>query len=181
MPKKEKTLLLLGSLERGPLYGYELYRTLRAHDRLYDEMKPMSIPSVLDQLVADGCLHREILSGVRAGRHKRIIYALTHKGYEQFVTLLRDVLLTERSSYKGVEMALFFLDRLPETESLELLRARRQVIVNQRALLMANLTCPAIAASSRHFVASYALCLLDAELAWIDQSLAAWQTKPASE
>ena len=174
-------LLLFGSLQRGPLYVYELYRTVRTHDKLYAKMKQVNIYSVLDQLVAEGYLHCEVLSPVRTGRHKRMIYALTHKGYEQFATLLRDLLLAEEARCKGVEMALCFLDRLPEAEGLALLQARRQIIANQRALFMTKLTCPVIAASSRRLVVSYALCLLDAELTWIDQTVAALQTQPVSE
>lgn len=167
-----RTLLLLGSLSRGPLYGYELCHMLQEHDN----MKMASFRTTLDHLIADRCLYYEIMPALHTGRNKRI-YALTHKGYRQFSTLLSDFLLTDTSLPGGIEMALRFLDRLPKTERLTLLRARRCLLTNQRILTVAKLSGPLITATSS-YILSYRLCLLDAELAWIDQMVAALQ--PAS-
>lgn len=160
-----KVLLLLGSLYRGPLYGYELYHTI--HE--YDAMKATSFYAILDRLVASQCVYYEVAPALCAARDKRI-YALTHKGYRQFSMLLHALLLTDKALPGGVEIALCFLDHLPEAEGLQLLHARRGLLANLRVLTLAKLAGHSAApASSRSM--NYRLRLLDAELAWIDQML----------
>ncbi|MBA2395351.1 MAG: helix-turn-helix transcriptional regulator [Ktedonobacteraceae bacterium] len=162
-----KMVLLLGSLYRGPLYGNELLHMIQEHDTV----KITSFYTMLDHLVANQCLYYEVMPTLHASRNRRI-YTLTHKGYQQFSTLLHDLLLTDRALNEGNEIALFFLDHLPEAEGLLLLRARRSLLANQRVMTLTKSTSQLIAS---HLI-SYRLCLLDAEMAWIDQRVADLQT-----
>jgi DNA-binding PadR family transcriptional regulator len=153
-----KMLLLLGYLYRGPLYSCELIHMIQKHD----DMPLAKFYSLLDRLVANRCLYYEVIPTLYTGRDMRI-YALTHKGYQQFSLLLHDLLVTDKPLPRGIEIAFCFLDRLPNAESLTLLQARRHLLSNQRVLALAQ---------SAHRIVSYRLCLLDAELAWIDRRVA---------
>ncbi len=169
-----KMLLLLGSLQRGPLYGNELYHMIQASS----PRKMTGFYATLDRLVAARCVYYEVVPGLGTGRGRRI-YTLTHKGYRQFSALLSTLLLTEKALPGEVEIALSFLDHLPEAEVLTLLQARHCRLVNQRMLTLDRLTGQANAAISSHGI-SYRLYLLDAELAWIDQMVGTLQKTSVS-
>jgi DNA-binding PadR family transcriptional regulator len=164
-----KMLLLLGSLHSGPLYGNELYHMIQEHD----DIKIASFYSLLDRLVADRCLYYEVVPNLGMSRGRRI-YTLTHKGYRQFSALLHELLLTDKVLPGRVEIALCFLDRLPEAEVLTLLQARCHRLANQRALILTKSASKSGTGASSPIV-SYQLCLLEAELAWIAQMVVALQ------
>lgn len=169
-----KIELLLGSLHRGPLYGYELYHMVQE----YYDIKMTSFYTTLDHLVTERCVYYEIVPDLGTSRGRRI-YTLTHKGYRQFSILLHDFLLTDKALPGEIDIALRFLDRLSEAEALSLLQARRCLLLNQRALTLTKSAHQAGAGTS-NCTLSYRLCLLDAELAWIDQMIVTLQKASVS-
>ncbi len=167
-----KILLLLGLLLRGPLYGYELHRIIRAHGELYADLKKGNLYYLLERLAEEGFLHMQAEPGARGARGERLIYELTEQGRAHFIKLLREVMQTYEPVHMGIDTAVVFLSYLPHTEGLQLLVERRQNVAERRAAVAVDLgnqekNTPLVRIASDHL-----LCLIDAELAWIDRSLA---------
>src|SRR5215469_10058101 len=127
-----KLLLLLGLLQRGPLYGYELHRIVRAHGELYADLKKANLYYLLERLTSEGHLSVRAEEGTRGARGERLIYELTDQGRTYFKTLLREVILTFEPAHIGVDTAVMFLATLPHDESLRLLMERRRVVGARR-------------------------------------------------
>jgi DNA-binding PadR family transcriptional regulator len=165
-----KVLLILGLLLRGPLHGYELYRIIEAHGELYADLKKANLYYLLDRLASEGDLGVEIESGARGPRRERLVYTLTDQGREHFLKLLREILLTYEVIHTSIGTAIVFLSHLPLTEGIELLEERRRIIANRRAQFPPQ--PPADAAPLVRISIDHMVSLIDAELAWIDRSLA---------
>jgi len=167
-----KLLLLLGLLRQGPLYGYELHRVVRAHGELYTDLKKANLYYLLDRLAKEGYLSVQVEGGTRGARGERLIYTLTDQGRSRFDTLLREILLTYEPVHTGVGTAVVFLAQLPPAEGLALLEERRQVVAERRTLVVAGLGDSPTTGPLVHIAGDHLVSLIDAELAWIDRSLA---------
>ncbi len=178
-----KVLLLLGLLLRGPLYGYELHRVVRAHGELYADLKKANLYYLLERLASEGSLQVQAEPGARGARGERLVYELTDQGRTRFTELLREILQTYEPVHTGVETAVVFLSYLPPADGLRLLVERRQAVTARRATVAADVgdqenNGPLVRIASDHL-----LSLIDAELAWLDRSLAyletlGWAKKP---
>lgn len=177
-----KTLLVLGMLLHGPLYGYEMHRIVRAHGELYADLKKANLYYLLEHLAKDGYLSVEAEAGARGARGERLIYALTDKGRARFSELLREVMLSYEPVHTGIGTAVVFLAELPAAEGIALLEQRRRIMTERRAQIademggLLNDEAPTDKASTREVLvriaADHLVSLVDAELAWIDRSLA---------
>jgi DNA-binding PadR family transcriptional regulator len=167
-----KVLLLLGMLLDGPLYGYQLHQIIRAHGELYADLKKANLYYLLERLAGDGYLEVNVEPGTRGARGERLIYTITEKGRTHFYTLLRETLLSYELVHIGIETAVVFLSYLTPEEAVTLLQKRREAVQAKRAQVIADAgyteqSSPLVVIAGDHLIS-----LIDAELAWIDRSLA---------
>jgi DNA-binding PadR family transcriptional regulator len=167
-----KALLILGLLRGRSLSGYDLNRIVRAHGELYTDLKKANLYYLLDRLSKDGYLEVRSEGGARGPLGERLIYSLTDGGRGRFIELLRETLRTFEPAHTGVDVAIVFLSGLPPAEALALLGERRAVVATRRSLVRAELAEAPVGGPLAKIAADHLLCLIDAELKWIDRSLA---------
>jgi DNA-binding PadR family transcriptional regulator len=167
-----KVLLLLGLLLNKPLYGYEMHRIVRAHGDLYADLKKANLYYLLERLAKDGYLNVQAEPGTRGVRGERLIYELTERGRARFYELLRETLLTYEPVYTGVSTAVVFLSCLPAEEVLPLLAKRRLIVMERRTTLADGLGNSSAQNPLVKIAGDHLLSMVDAELAWIDRSVA---------
>lgn len=166
-----KLLLILGLLLRGPLYGYELHRIMRAHGDLYADLKKGNLYYLLDRLAGDGYLHMTAEAGARGARGERLIYELTDAGRVRFSGLLREIMVTYEPVHSGIDTAVVFLSQLLPAEGMALLEERRRIVTERRAQVATDLGNLAKSGPLVHIATDHIVSLIDAELSWIDRSL----------
>jgi hypothetical protein len=111
-------------------------------------------------------------AGAPGPRRERLIYTITEKGRQRFHDLLRDVLRTYEVPHTGVEVGMVFLPYLDVTEAMQLLTERRSAVLECRAAVGDDM--PSSDASDHRQVnlaQGYLLCLIDAELSWIERTI----------
>lgn len=168
----DKTLLILGLLRGGPLYGYRLHQIIRAHGELYAFLKKANLYYLLDRLAADGYLSMQVEPGARGSRRERVVYTLTEQGQARFDTLLRSTLRTYEQPHTGITTAVVFLAHFPPTEAIALLKERRAVVVAHRAQVVAELGSRDSRGLLASIAADHLLSMIDTERDWLDRSLA---------
>src|SRR5579871_4337128 len=164
-----KELLVLGLLTSGPRTGYDLHRFVVAHGELYTDLKKGNVYYLLERLAGAGYLQVEAEGGARGPRGERLIYTLTDQGRQRFAELLREVMRTYELAHTGVEVGMVFLPTLPPEEAVHLLEERRQAVVARHSLVERE----AQSADPLHtrLAHDHLLCIMDAELAWIDRAI----------
>jgi DNA-binding PadR family transcriptional regulator len=164
-----KELHLLGLLQMGPKTGYQLHGITKAHGELYTDLKKGNVYYLLDRLAKSGALEVTAEAGAPGPRRERLVYAITESGRQRFHELLRDVLRTYDLPHSGVEVGMVFLPYLDISEATQLLAERRNAVLERRTAIEGDMR------ESDHGHVSLAqdhlLCLIDAELAWIDRTL----------
>ncbi len=83
---------------------------------------------------------------------------------------------TYEPAHTGVETAMVFLAFLSPAEGMRLLEERRLKVSERREAVARDLGDPAAQAPLVHVAADHLLSLIDAEVAWIDRSLAYLRT-----
>jgi len=101
-----------------------------------------------------------------------LIYEITDQGRHRFHELLREILLTFEPIHTGIGTAVVFLAHLPPADGLQLLVERRHLIAERRATMLADLGGQVSSGPLVHIARDYLLSLIDAEIIWIDRSLA---------
>jgi DNA-binding PadR family transcriptional regulator len=167
-----KVLLLLGLLLDGPLYGYQLHQVVRAHGELYADLKKANLYYLLERLAKDGYLEMEVEPGTKGARGERLIYTITEAGRAHFHAMLRETLVRYELTHTGIETAVVFLSHLSSEEGIALLQQRRRAMQERRVQLVADLGQPGKQAPLVEVAGDHLISLIDAELAWIDRSLA---------
>jgi DNA-binding PadR family transcriptional regulator len=164
-----KELHILGLLQSGPLTGYDLHRIVVAHGELFTDLKKGNVYYLLERLAAHGALQVTAEAGARGPRRERLIYALTDQGRQRFHHLLREVVRTYEVAHSGVEVGMFFLPYLEPQDAIHLLQERREAVLAHRALIERE------AGNRAHLhqqlAQEHLLCLMDAELGWIQRAL----------
>jgi DNA-binding PadR family transcriptional regulator len=164
-----KELHLLGLLQMGPKTGYQLHRITKAHGELYTDLKQGNVYYLLDRLARSGALEVTAQAGAPGPRRERLVYAITESGRQRFHELLRDVLRTYEVPHSGVEVGMVFLPYLDVDEVAQLLSERRVAVLTRRSAVERDMR------TSDHGHVSLAqdhlLCLIDAELSWIDRTI----------
>ena len=120
-------VLILGVLNKEPLHGYDVRRQLEEwHAEQWAHVAYGSIYSALAKMANEGLV--EVVGSVRGGRGGRgagrITYAITERGRQDFLRLLRDYWWGEQPTIDPFQVALTFMDRLPRDEVLAALRQR---------------------------------------------------------
>ncbi|MFE4717225.1 PadR family transcriptional regulator [Streptomyces sp. NPDC056728] len=119
-------LLVLGAVrQHGRAHGYQVRNDLEywgAHER--SNAKPGSIYHALKQMAKQGFLVAHEIAPSTAGGPPRTEYEITDKGTEEFLTLLREALVTYDQKPDILSAALGFIVDLPRREAVELLRRR---------------------------------------------------------
>jgi len=175
-PADARTLMVLGLLQSGPKHGYELHQILVAHGALYADFKKPTLYHLLHRLTLQGAVKVHSESGTRGRRGERLVFALTPEGGELFQELLRQALSTYDRIGTTFEMAAAYLPWLPAREAQVLLKKRRRAIEDLHAGVVSELGHLAARPASRILAArslatDHALCLLEAELAWLDRAM----------
>ena len=123
-------VLILSSLARTPMHGYELKLELRyKHVRWWAKCEHGHLYAALTRLERRGFLRR---AGARNGGRRRV-YTLTPTGLARLRTMLTEVGVTPDTVYFDVDLFLsgaFVLDR---DEALDILARRRAALAGQLA------------------------------------------------
>jgi len=175
-PADARTLMVLGLLQSGPQHGYELHRILVAHGTLNADFKKPTLYHLLHRLTLQGAVQVHAEGGTRGRRGERLVFALTPRGGELFQELLRHALSTYDRVETTFEMAAAYLPWLPPKEAQALLGKRRRAIEELHASVAGELDHLTAQPASRIMAArslatDHALCLFEAELAWLDRAM----------
>jgi len=170
-----KELHLLGLLHSGPRTGYQLHRITKAHGELYADLKKGNVYYLLDRMAKSGELDMAVEAGAPGPRRERLVYTITEKGRQRFHALLREVLRTYEVPHTGVEVGMVFLPYLDVTEVTQLLTERRSAVLERRAAIEGDMPSSESSEPSDHgpvnLAQDYLLCLIDAELSWIERTI----------
>jgi DNA-binding PadR family transcriptional regulator len=174
-PSDAKTLMVLGLLQAGPRHGYELHRIVTAHGSLYADFKKPTLYHLLHRLTVQGAVVVHAEAGTRGRRGERLVFALTPAGSTKFQDLLRNALSTYDPAQTTFEMAAAYLPWIPASEAQELLRQRREAIEARQVEVVSELDHltgepPSQRLAARSLATDHTLCMLNAELAWMDRA-----------
>ena len=164
-----KELHILGLLLAGPKTGYDLHRIVVAHGELFTDLKKGNVYYLLERLAEAGALAVTTEGGARGPRRERLVYALTDQGRQRFRELLREVVRTYELPHTGVEVGMIFLPYLDLHDAVHLLEERHQAVLARRAVV--ERTAGAGGHLHEQLAQDHLLCLMDAELAWVERTL----------
>lgn len=167
--------MVLGLLQSGPQHGYELHRVLVAHGTLYAEFKKPTLYHLLHRLAEQGAVRVHAEPGTRGRRGERLVFELTPRGAESFQQLLRTALSSYDRDDTTFEVAAAYLPWLPAREAQALLDRRRRAIESLHAHVVEELDHlgtlpPGKVQAARSLATDHSLCLLEAELAWLERA-----------
>jgi DNA-binding PadR family transcriptional regulator len=119
-------LLVLGAVRRhGRAHGYQVRNDLEAwgaHE--WSNAKPGSIYHALKQMATQGLLLAHEIAPSPAGGPPRTEYEITQRGTEEFLSLLREALVSYDQKMDVVSSGIGFIVHLPREEALALLKKR---------------------------------------------------------
>ena len=177
-----KQILLLGLLLEKPMYGQQICEVIETHHDLFaDFIKKPTIYYQLERLNQDGYLkiRREAVEAPGTGLaheelapRERDVYYITESGRQRFYKLLRESLGTYSPGLNEVDACLFFLYRLLPAEAITLLKEKRELVSNYRALVTEHIESQHIHDDAHTLVNDHKLTLLDAELDWLNRTIA---------
>lgn len=177
-----KQLMLLGLLLEKPMYGQQIREVIENHHDLFaDYIKKPTIYYQLERLNLDGYLEirRESVEAPGTGLahdelalRERAIYYITESGRQRFNKLLRASLGVYSPGLNEVDACLFFLHHLSTGEAIALLTERQELVSRYRALVTEQIANPHINDDAHRLVNDHKLTLLDAELDWLNRTIA---------
>jgi DNA-binding PadR family transcriptional regulator len=177
-----KQLMLLGLLLEQPMYGQQIREVIEAHHDLFANfIKKPTIYYQLERLVHDGYLEvrRETVEAPGTGYahdelapRERDVYYITGAGRAHFSQLLREMLSSYSPGLREVDACLFFLHHLSPREAIALLKERRELALRYRSHVSGQLAAYDIHDEAHLLVNDHTLTLLDAELVWLDRTIA---------
>jgi DNA-binding PadR family transcriptional regulator len=185
-----KQLMLLGLLLERPMYGQQIREVIENHhDLLADLIKKPTIYYQLERLAHDGYLEirRETVEAPGPGAahedvalRERDVYYITEAGRRYFHSLLRRTLsnYTPGLNNADVDACLFFLHHLAPSEALELLTERYAHMTAARQASVAQMQTLSHPDDAHLFVQDHKLTLLDAEISWLERTIAHLRTSP---
>jgi DNA-binding PadR family transcriptional regulator len=116
-------LVLLGFLNKSPMYGYELKQKIEEIMGDWTNIAFGSIYFALNKLNEKGYIIKAREEKTE-NRPQRIIYSITEKGREKFQKLLLREWERPYRDYYPFDIALFFIDKMPLDEIDKLLEKR---------------------------------------------------------
>ncbi len=177
-----KQIMLLGLLLEKPMYGQQIREVIETHHDIFaDYIKKPTIYYQLERLNVDGFLEirRESVEAPGTGLaheefapRERDVYYITEAGRQQFNKLLRASLGAYSPGLNEVDACLFFLHRLAPTEAIDLLKERQALVTRYRALVTQQIESQHIHDDAHTLVNDHKLTLLDAELDWLNRTIA---------
>ncbi len=114
MAMDERMLLLLGLLKAQSQHGYQINEFIEHNLKRVIDMKRSTAYSLLDRLCEQG--YAESSTQQHGNRPPKKVYVLTPKGEEAFQDTLQALIAGSDSFTVPFEIALMFLDQLPEHE-----------------------------------------------------------------
>jgi DNA-binding PadR family transcriptional regulator len=129
----ERKLLLLGLLRQTEMHGYILNAHLEGASPV--TLKKPTAYNLLDRMEMDGWIEHR---GESTGERQRKVFSVTGKGEEAFFRLLGEQLGTYISPESPGLVSVSFLDALPVSCAVELLRKRQDSILEYRQSLESN-------------------------------------------
>lgn len=170
----ERKLLILGLLRMTDMHGY----VLNAH---IGSMSPVTLKkptayNLLDRMEQDGWIEHR---GEATGDRQRKVFSVTAAGDDTFFKLLREQLETFVPNESQSLVGLSFLDALPAEEACELLRERRQSIVEFRESIAPDVEVSNVDphSGSMQLPIDYARRLADLDLTFLDDIIENLKTK----
>ena len=177
-----KQIMLLGLLLEKPMYGQQIREVIETHHDLFaDFIKKPTIYYQLERLNQEGYLQirRESVEAPGTGlAHEefaprgRDVYYITEAGRQRFYKLLRESLGAYSPGLNEVDAYLFFLHRLSPAEAITLLKERQVLVSRYRALVTEQIESQHIHDDAHTLVNDHKLTLLDAELDWLNRTIA---------
>lgn len=131
----EAWTVLLGLLQRGDLYGYEIARAMEAEPfRGRLAMSMAQLYAELHRMAGEGLIER---AGVEAaeGRPAREVYRITHAGRDALAQALRTAWAAVEPERTPLDIAALFVDALPEEDVVQALRERIRRLDEERSQL----------------------------------------------
>lgn len=122
-------LLILGIvMQKQPIHGYDVRRELESwRADQWSNLAYGSIYFALNKMAEEGLV--EASNGEHTGkRPARTQYTMTKKGTEEFYNLLREVWWKYEIPIDSFQVAMTFMNKLPQAELLEALRYRSDLI-----------------------------------------------------
>lgn len=162
----ERELLLLGLLRQQDTHGYQLHEFINRYLSTCTDMKKPTAYALLDKMAARGWITIDH-EGREGNRPRRRVYTITDAGEVEFQRLLRANLSQHHPVYFTNDIGIAFLDALPHTEALPLLRKRRTTIA-ERLDYLKTLQPPH---ESPALILDHYLWHLQSELNWLDTLL----------
>lgn len=165
-------LMVLGVLAERPMHGYDVKGTLRSWGaEWWAGVTDGSIYSALKTMERDGLL--EIERTERAGtRPERTVYAVTGRGRDEFLRLLREAWWQYQPVQHPLAVAATFAGHLPKEEVDAALRARAaglRAALEQEPYVVAHKR--EVAGDAAASAAQLGYVIARAELEWIDTLL----------
>ena len=162
-------LAVLACLHEQPMHPYEVAQTLRSRAKQQSvRLNYGSLYSVVDALEQRGLI--QALETVRDGRRpERTVYEITDAGARELVDWLSELVATPTKEYLQFEAALSFLPVVPPEDAVMLLTQRAHALELKLAQdrgakrLVDDMGLPRLF----ELEAEYAMCLIEAELAWV--------------
>jgi 1,4-alpha-glucan branching enzyme len=121
---KEVRTILLGLLQRGQLYGYQIKKALdgeQFHDWL--AVPVASLYNELNKMANEGLIER-VGTEAAEGRPARNVYRITPAGREELARALRAAWVSTERERTPLDIAAFFMDALPQADIVQALRER---------------------------------------------------------
>ena len=174
-------LIILGLLQERSLHGYEIKHIIETRMGDWTSIAFGSIYFALKKLTDEGLLQIETAEQ-QGNRPSRTIYGITDEGRAMFLHLLRSLWETPERHYYKMDVGLFFMDALPNSEIVAYLHERiektdntLQYLEKHRSTSMANPQVPRRA----RWIFGHSQRHLEAELSWLKSLLVEFESGQA--
>ncbi len=167
----ERELLLLGFLRRENMHGYKLNEFIERDMAACTDLKKPTAYFLLDRMAKLGWISmRETREGNRPPRR---VYRVTARGEAEYQKMLRENLAAFIETKFPGDVGLGFADDLDVNDVLPLLAERRTAL----AAKLTELNAVPEHSGSLQLIVSHQQFHLDAELRWLDQVVAQFESK----
>ena len=158
-------LLLLGLLTEGRMHGYQMNEILSHFEGFIEQVKPGTAYNALRRLESDGFIEASLER--EGNRPERKVYDLTNSGRELFLKLLRENLSQFQFVPSSDQAGLFFIERLPKEEVVQLLESRRTQAIETLEKVQQHPPH----GESFAFAMGHAIAQLEASIRWLDTAI----------
>lgn len=175
-------LAILSLIAEGPIHGYDLQTVIAERGlRAWTHIGVASIYYVLEKLERQGLVESTVTQG--ADDTARRQYQIASAGFGVLQTAVADLISTPREHADEFELGLANLPVLRSAQVRVALAAYRQELASRLALARERLAALQTAQAPFHVEAmlSHRVALLEAELAWIDRFIEAWEAQALPE